>query len=285
MAKPPPSLAYAENLYRVSLQVGYGYGGRRRRAATRCRLKAFWPTLTTSHRQWRDEKMFVTFQYHVWRRLRAGYYAFGLARLPFGKALGRAVSKWETAQGFGDSPKEKSTWDAEYGDGRWNYLGQLHVNSHYWATIGYMQAFKAGGEYLDVGCGDGVLFERFRLLGYQRYVGIDISEVAIERLRHYNDNRTNFIQADGDVHEPAGHFDVIVLNESLYYLRDPIRSLERYALSLKPGGCIIVSTYTASRRSLAVLHDAKRAFELIDEVRTTQGAMSWLCTVLRVKRA
>jgi SAM-dependent methyltransferase len=172
--------------------------------------------------------------------------------LPFGGALERAVNEWEIAQGFGDSPKEKSAWDAEYSDGRWAYIGQLHENSRYWTLIGYMHSFKGGGEYLDVSCGDGVLFERFKLLGYQRYVGIDISDVAIDRLCTYNDDRTNFIQADGNVHEPSGRFDVIVFNESLYYLRNPIRSLERYAQSLKPGGSIIISTYTASRRSLAV---------------------------------
>jgi 2-polyprenyl-3-methyl-5-hydroxy-6-metoxy-1,4-benzoquinol methylase len=155
----------------------------------------------------------------------------------------------------------------------------------YWTLIGYMDAFKRGGEYLDVGCGDGVLFERFKPLGYQRYVGIDISHVAIEKLRLHNDDRTNFTQADGDVHEAAGRFDVIIFNESLYYLRDPVRSLERYAQSLKPGGCIIVSTYTASRRSRAVLREAKRGFEVLDEAKTTQGPMSWLCTVLKHSKA
>ena len=144
-------------------------------------------------------------------------------------------------------------------------MGQPHERARYWTLIGYMDTFRRGGEYLDVGCGDGVLFEQFKPLGYQRYVGIDISDVAIEKLRLYNNDRTNFSQADADVHEPADRFDVIVFNESLYYLRDPVRSLRRYAQSLKPGGCIIVSTYTASRRSLAVLREAKRAFEVLDE--------------------
>lgn len=73
--------------------------------------------------------MHTTLRYHAWRRLRAAHYALGLARLPFGGALERAVNEWEIAQGFGDSPKEKSAWDAEYSDGRWSYIGQLHENS------------------------------------------------------------------------------------------------------------------------------------------------------------
>jgi SAM-dependent methyltransferase len=220
-------------------------------------------------------------EYHAWRRVRAAYYAFGLGRLPLGAALGRAVSAWETAQGLGDSPKPKSTWDAEYAAGRWAYMAEQRELVRYWTLIGYMDALRRGGEYMDVGCGDGVLFERFKPLGYRRYVGVDISDVAIEKLRPYNDDRTSFCQANGDVYEPVGRFDVIIFNESLYYFREPVRSLERYAQWLKPGGCFIVSTYTASRRSSAVLREAKRAFEAFDEARTTQGAMSWLCTVLK----
>ena len=100
-------------------------------------------------------------------------------------------------------------------------MRQQHEIGRYWTLIGYMDAFKRGGEYLDVGCGDGVLFERFKPLGYQRYVGIDISHVAIEKLRLHNDDRTNFTQADGDVHEAAGRFDVIIFNEFSLLLARP----------------------------------------------------------------
>lgn len=166
---------------------------------------------------------------------------------------------------------------------RWalGYIERLHENSRYWAIVGYMNVFKCDGEYLDVGCGTGGLYDRFKMHGYQRFAGIDISDVGINALRSHNDDRTNFAQADADTYEPSGRFDIIVFNESLYYLRDPIRSLQRYAKHLKAGGCIIVSTYTSSRRSLAVLRQAKRAFDVIDETETTQGEVSWLCTVLK----
>ncbi len=208
----------------------------------------------------RRVEMLPALKHHVWRRMRAAYYAFELSRLPLGAALGRTVTAWEKAQGFGDSPKTKSAWDAEYRKGRWAYLAQQNELARYWTLIGYMHTLGRGGEYLDVGCGEGVLFELFKLLDYQRFVGVDISDVAIEKLSHRNDHRTTFFTADGEVYEPAGHFDVIVFNESLYYLREPVRALERYARSLKPERCIIVSTYTTSRRSLAVLREAKRGF-------------------------
>jgi SAM-dependent methyltransferase len=168
--------------------------------------------------------MIGAIQYHFWRRLRAAYYAFGLARLPFGNELGRAISKWERSRGFGDSPKQKATWNVEYRDGRWAYMGQQRELARYWILIGFMDALRGRGEYLDVGCGDGVLFERFKALGYERYVGVDISDVAVAKLSRYNDHRTYFVQGDGDEYEPPGSFDVIIFNESLYYLNDPTRN-------------------------------------------------------------
>jgi SAM-dependent methyltransferase len=229
-----------------------------------------------------SKKMLPVLQYHLWRRTRAAYYAFALDRLPFGAALRRFVSEWESAQCFGDCPKAKAIWDSDYSKGRWGYMGQLPELARYWMIIGYMHSLGGDREYLDVGCGEGLLFERFRPLGYQRFVGIDISDVAIEKLRGHNDDRTSFLAADGDVYKPRGYFDVIVFNETLYYLREPMRSLERYAQSLKPEGCIIVSTYTSSRRSLAILRDAKRKFKVFDEVKTTHGQTSWLCTVMKL---
>jgi SAM-dependent methyltransferase len=225
--------------------------------------------------------MLDVLHYHAWRRFRAAYYQFDLARIPFGQRLGRAVTEWEKAQGFGDSPKDKSRWDEEYSDGRWAYIGQLNENSRYWTLIGYMDAFRGNGEFLEVGCGEGLLYRHFRSLGYERYTGFDISDIAIEKLIDQNDARTNFYQADGDDHEPLGQFDVIIFNESLYYLSDPVSSIERYSRMLKPDGCMLISTYMDSRRSLATLRNVKRNFKLLDETRITNGPASWLCTILK----
>ena len=46
------------------------------------------------------------------------------------------------------------------------------------------------GDILDVGCGDGVLYQRLRCFGYGSYVGIDLSEVAIAKLINEHDRHT-----------------------------------------------------------------------------------------------
>ncbi|MEO7208680.1 MAG: methyltransferase domain-containing protein, partial [Steroidobacteraceae bacterium] len=79
------------------------------------------------------------------------------------------------------------------------------------------------------------------------------------------------------------YFDVIVFNEVLCCLRDPLRTVERYARSLNPGGVLLVSLCTAARGSSAILSRLKRAYMTVDEVRVVHSGrkVSWVCTALR----
>lgn len=223
----------------------------------------------------------MSLQYHFWRRVRAAYYEFGLRNLGV-TALNNAVHKWELNR-CGDSPKHVYYWDLEFSQGLWDYLGKSDEQSRYWVLIGYMDSLRGGGEFLDVGCGDGVLFQRFKALGYSRYTGVDYSKVAIDKMERFSDDRTAFVQGDGNTYTPSGDFDVIVFCESLYYLHDPVSSLRRYSLNLKDGGHIIISSYTDSRRSNYFLREIKSSFKVMDEVKTAhiQSGKSWLCTVLQ----
>lgn len=214
----------------------------------------------------------------ILRRLRAVYYEIGfLRRLPIGQRIGKAVNEWEERKGKGDSPKVKEAWDRQFSQGQWAYMDV--ETSRYAVIVGYLLALKAA-DILDMGCAEGYLHRRFKPYGYRRYVGVDISEVAISNIADRNDERTQFVQGDGDTYQPDGQFDAIVFNESLYYLRDSVASLRRYANSLSPGGHLIVSNYTASRRARAVLRDAKNNFRVIDETLTRQRGMAWECVVL-----
>ena len=46
--------------------------------------------------------------------------------------------------------------------------------------------------------------------------------------------RSTFLAADCEEYSPAEQFDVIVFNEVLCCLRDPLRTVERYARSAEP---------------------------------------------------
>lgn len=229
-------------------------------------------------------KQKYTINDHLWQRIRSAYYEFDLVRsLPFVDRIGRAIHGWEMERGFGDSPKSKGAWDDQYKRGDWDYMGRLQESSRYFAIVGYMTLLQLQkeGAILDVGCGEGILYERTKHLGYL-YTGIDISEVAILRLQaRHRDALAAFITADADLYVPNPFFDLIVFNESLYYLQEPLKSLRRYATALKPHGVLILSTYMSSRRARAILRDVKQAFPVVDETKTTQASMTWLCTVLK----
>jgi 2-polyprenyl-3-methyl-5-hydroxy-6-metoxy-1,4-benzoquinol methylase len=110
-----------------------------------------------------------------------------------------------------------------------------------------------------------------------------LSGSAISVAQQHANERSTFLAADCEEYSPAEHFDVIVFNEVLCCLRDPLRTVERYARSLNPGGLLLVSLCTAARGSDTVLSGLKRAYATVDEVRVVHSGrkVSWMCTALR----
>ncbi|WP_166657912.1 class I SAM-dependent methyltransferase [Actinokineospora alba] len=220
------------------------------------------------------------------RWLRAGYYIAGYGRkFPFRARVERIVREWESRAGQGDAPKAQAAWDGQYARGEWDYLAGVAEISHYAVIVGYGTYLKPGGSVLDVGCGEGVLQERYLPHGYSNYVGVDISAVAVEKLKDREDERTAFVQGDAESTVPEGKFDVIVFNESLYYFEDPLAVMTRYAEVLAPDGIFLVSMFQGSRRARSVLEHVLRHHTVLDETLTTQGTRSWRCAVVRPKGA
>jgi 2-polyprenyl-3-methyl-5-hydroxy-6-metoxy-1,4-benzoquinol methylase len=217
---------------------------------------------------------------------RAAYYRLAFAKsFPLEGVLARLVRKEEVARGKGDVPKNREAWDAQYKANVWGYMSR--EQSRYAIIAGYVASLKPRGSIMDVGCGEGLLFDWIRPYGYARYLGFDISEVAVSKLASKQDALTIFLQADAETFQPAGLYDLIIFNETLYYFHEPFETLTRYVRSLKPGGLMIVSTYTRSNRALAILRQLKGHLHVLEETQTRQGTKtkSWVCTVLQPKEA
>lgn len=213
---------------------------------------------------------------------RKAYYrqVFG-RKVPWSGRFARAVSAWETSHQKGDAPQDRSFWDAQYASGAWKHLFDLEEISRYAVIVGYISYLKPDGSFLDVGCGQGVLLERFRPYGYRRYVGLDLSAEAIAKLLPAQTEKTAFFLGDGETFQPSESFDAIIFNECLYYFRDPFAVLDRYSKFLLPDGIIVMSAFAGSTRALAILRHARSRFKLLGETRITQGARSWICAVLQ----
>jgi 2-polyprenyl-3-methyl-5-hydroxy-6-metoxy-1,4-benzoquinol methylase len=129
----------------------------------------------------------------------------------------------------------------EHAESGWARLRSPAELGRYSVIRGWCRHFAPAGRVLDVGCGEGVLQEH--LDDYAHYTGIDLFADTIARAQHKADARTTFVQADAERYQPDQKVDAIIWNECLYYLPDPIATIERYRQFLRPNGVIIVSMY------------------------------------------
>jgi 2-polyprenyl-3-methyl-5-hydroxy-6-metoxy-1,4-benzoquinol methylase len=179
--------------------------------------------------------------------------------------------------------QSERTWEAQYAAGKWDFLTELSELSRFSILAGYICHLKPGGAVLDMGCGQGALLRRLPGDSYSRYVGIDLSASAISVARRQQDERSTFLAADCENYAPEERFDVIVFNEVLCCLRDPLQTVERYVRSLNPGGLLLVSLCAAARGSAVIGWRLRQAYATVDEVRLAHSGrkVAWVCTALR----
>jgi SAM-dependent methyltransferase len=216
------------------------------------------------------------------RMLYGLYYRFIFGRrVPMGQQVAARVSAWEQYHRKGDIPFGQALWENQYQSGIWACLGQLSELARYSIIIGYLTELKPRAAVLDVGCGEGLLFSRYRHYGYERYVGIDISAAALAKLRPAEDGKTAFICADAETYVPVQSFDALIFNETLYYFHEPLAVADRYVSALDRSGIVIVSTYEGSLRARSILRALKAKYSLMDETRISHSALSWSCSIFR----
>ncbi|HYO14989.1 MAG TPA: class I SAM-dependent methyltransferase [Thermoanaerobaculia bacterium] len=201
-------------------------------------------------------------------------------RFPGSKKLAEKVHAWELATGRGDAPISKETWEAQYRKGGWAFMRNLDELARYNVIAGYLHALKPGASVLDVGAGEGLLVDQLRIFGYSHYLGIDLSEAAIEQAAGRQDERTVFQAADAETFTPQGKWDAIVFNECVYYFKDPIGTVERYKRYLEDGGVMIISMYR-SRRSDMISRRLVDLGELQVETTVASRKGAWVVQVFR----
>lgn len=175
------------------------------------------------------------------------------------------------------------TWEAQYAAGKWDYLAELSELGRFSVLAGYICHLKPGAAVLDTGCGQGALLRRLPSDSYSRYVGIDLAPSAISVASKLENERSTFLTADCENYSPVERFDVIVFNEVLCCLRDPLQTVERYSRSLNSGGLILVSLCSAARGSATILWRLRQTYATVDEVQLAHSArkVTWVCTALR----
>ena len=172
----------------------------------------------------------------------------------------------------------QTRWDERWADPAFYSQYRLDELAHYSVLAGYMKTLKPGAAVLDVGCGDGILRTHLDDAVYSRYVGIDFPE-AIARASAGADARTAFAASDMRLYAPSGKFGVIVFNESLYYVDDPIGELRRYSAFLEPDGIFLVSMHRKPK-SERIWAGIAAHFTMLDRV-TIANRAEWIVGAFR----
>ena len=167
-------------------------------------------------------------------------------------------------------------WTAAYSSGRLDYYGELDELARYSVLVGYTgwaaRSRHDAPRVLDVGCGTGLLRRLLDGVAWSEYVGVDLSETAIETARTGPTDRSRFVVGDVMTLD-LGRFDIIVANEVLYYAPEPRAFLDQLRASLAPGGLLLLSVWrhAGDRKLWKVVEEAIPILDRV-EVRNRANA-------------
>jgi SAM-dependent methyltransferase len=203
------------------------------------------------------------------------YYRYIFLR---GDALERVVT---ALAGRPDVPT-RGTWESEYQNGIWNRLYDMSEQAHNAVVLSYIAHLRPESSILEIGCGEGTLLGRLRQIGYRSYTGLDISEFVVQHCQKFADPKTAFIAADAESYAPPRVYDVIILNECVYYFQDPVGTIERYSKYLANDGIFVISIFD-SIRTRPIRRRLKQALSAVDETAVSNSKGTWYCLVLQAR--
>lgn len=173
---------------------------------------------------------------------------------------------------WGPATMKQSLWDKEYASGKWVHCENTAGDPIY----GYLQNHCRKGSILDLGCGAGNTSNELDVDSYQDYLGVDISEVAIQKAAARSESngrgkKNRYVQGDILSFVPEQKYDLVLFRDSINSLPElRIKStLDRYAQHLKEDGRFLVRVSgdaTKRYREIAELIEAN--YRMIDKYST-----------------
>jgi 2-polyprenyl-3-methyl-5-hydroxy-6-metoxy-1,4-benzoquinol methylase len=173
-------------------------------------------------------------------------------------------------------------WQDEYKSSAWEYLRSVRELARFSVILGYCRFYRPTGRILELGCGEGLIAEGLDGPTCPAYLGVDISDAAIEAARRRGCAHASFEVADVELYLPPerSQFDIVIFNEMLFYLAAPAETVHRYAGSLAAEGIVIVSMVEGVR-SHQVWSMLRTHFNILDQVRVQHRRLAWRIGVLR----
>lgn len=161
---------------------------------------------------------------------------------------------------FGGRVLRRRAFDAKYRSGRWNFDRQDP------ALNALIERYAAGGEILILGCGRAAVASHLDPGSYSRIVGIDLSPPAIEFANSLKTKNATFRVGDMTKEPLSGHYSVILLPESVYYVphRKLTGFLEHLRRLLAPEG-VVIATVSDPERHASTIEAVRRLCIVLKE--------------------
>lgn len=162
---------------------------------------------------------------------------------------------------FFGSKLRRESFDQYYKSGRWDYLD----NDHSAEMVKLVEQYAKKGRILDIGCGPGLLASLLNPDSFEYYLGIDTSTEAIALAQKRKQDNICFEIGDIQGYNCKNSFDVIVFEESLYYV--PFfryRLLKHYSRQLRPNGLFVV-TVADPKRFRKMIRMIRRRFHVVED--------------------
>jgi SAM-dependent methyltransferase len=162
---------------------------------------------------------------------------------------------------FGSQSLRSWAYNRQTGKEGWNFLDKTHSSE----VVRTVEKYANKGRILDMGCGPGTLVSLLNPSSFEYYQGVDVSSEAIALARKRASEKIHFERGSIQSYECKDSFDLIVFEESLYYV--PFfryRLLKRYATRLRPGGVFIVAI-ADPRRFARMIGMIRRKFRVIED--------------------
>lgn len=167
----------------------------------------------------------------------------------------------------------------QYQAGLWDVLNSTQEKPRFETLVELSSKYCENGVILEIGCGEGLLVPKIDV-SYQKFIGLDVSDVAIAKASHLANEKTTFLRADMEKFVTEEKFDIIIFNECLIYSSRPIKLIKRYQKFLKPNGVFASSSFQ-DVWSQKMLEEIQKEFTVIAHQETKNERGVWHCDIFK----
>lgn len=133
---------------------------------------------------------------------------------------------------------------------------------------------------LEIGSGEALLQQRLSEENYSRWLGVDLSDVVIEKAQQFSSPTVDYQVANMLEFQTHEQFDAILFTECINYVEHRDQVLRRYFSFLAPQGVFILSVYEQVR-SPKIWKEVDSVLHTIDTVVTENERGKWICKVMQ----